>query len=125
MEEIPPIHIQSAAAELPVGAQKIMKFEDFVLVFIQRSFGDETKIGNIFLVFSPPDHAPVATPDLFQTNAADVFFFRRAVTELGVARLKYAPQDAVAGRLRSFPAASTQSETQTLRARLLRQREDF
>src|SRR5581483_3476783 len=97
VEEIAPVHIEAPAAELPIRAQKVMKLEDPVFLFVQHPPAYKTKIGNIFFVLPPPCHTPVFAADLFQTNRADVLLFQDALPEPGIACLKDSSQNAVAG----------------------------
>ena len=73
VKECPAIHLQPAAAELPIGAQQEMKFEDLVLLFIQSAAAHQAEIGDVLLVFQPPDGFPLAARVCFQGNAADIF----------------------------------------------------
>lgn len=125
VKESPPVHIQAAAAQLPVRAQKVVEFENPVFFFVQNPPADQAKISHIFLIFTTPDHTAVFAAYLLQTNRADVLLFGNALPESGIACLEDSSQNAIAGRCRALSAASTQSVTLTLRARFLRQREDF
>jgi hypothetical protein len=98
VKETAPVHIEAAAAQLPVRSQQIVEFENPIFFFVENPAGNEAEISHIFLIFSTPYHAPVAAAGhLLETNRAHVFFFLRAMPEAGVASLENPPQYAIAG----------------------------
>ena len=54
VEKIATVDTEFARAQLPVGSQQKMVTEHAVLLAVQRAPGNETEIGDKFLVFTPP-----------------------------------------------------------------------
>jgi len=54
VKEIPAIHVEFPAAQLPIRAQEKVIPEDTIFHFCQHAFADEAKICDILLILPPP-----------------------------------------------------------------------
>jgi hypothetical protein len=125
VEENALVHLQLAAAQPPVRAQEEMKSKQFIFEFVEVSFAYQTKIGDIFFVFTTPNRASISAADDFEPHVAHVLLLLQTGSKSSVATPKYGPEYAITG-FRAFPAcAAAQSKSLTLRAGFLRYRDGF
>jgi hypothetical protein len=118
------LHLHLPAAQPPVRSQQEMKSEKFMFGFTQNTLADETKIRDIFFVFTTPNLAPIYTSDDLEPRMAHVLFFLDAIAEARKAAPEYTSEDTITGRFRGSPACSAaQSKSLALRAGFLRDRD--
>ena len=71
MIEVAAVGIQTLAAELPIGAQQKMKFENLIVVFIEHSLAHETEVGDKLLVFAAIDSLMLTARNCFERYLRD------------------------------------------------------
>jgi hypothetical protein len=113
MEEIPTIHAQLPAAELPVGAQQKMVVEDTVLAIAENPPANEAEIGNKLFVSAAPDSFPLAAVVPFYRETAYRSFLRGTIAKMSVTYAEDGPQDAVTRR---FVVQGAKTQTPALGA---------
>ena len=102
-----------------------MKSEYFIFVFIQNSLTYQTKISDVFLVFSTPALTPVPASHHFEPGMTHMTFFLGATAKPGIAGPKNVPQNAITGDITAIFTVLTQSVTVAVRAGFLRERDSF
>jgi len=115
MKERSTIHIEAAAAEPPIRAQKEVEAENLMLEFIERAFGDEAEVGNIFFIAAAPNPASASLPTfaVLPGDNGDLFLFQDAVPKSHVTGAKYGPKYAVTRGCFAFNGAVAEAPAVT------------
>jgi hypothetical protein len=104
VKKVPAIHPQFAGTQLPVRSQQKVIAEQAMLKLRQCASGDQTKIGDILLVFPAPRGRPVSSLMRLERNPAQVLLLRNAAQKAVVADTENRAQNAITRLQNAFPS---------------------
>jgi hypothetical protein len=119
MKESPTIETQFPAAELPIGTQQEVVFEDAVLTLTEGSPAYQTKVCDELLILQTPNGSALPARIRLQGHAANVLLLRRTLLKARIAGAENGSEHTIARCGISAPSWS-QTETIADTARLLR-----
>jgi hypothetical protein len=89
MEEIPPAHLEFAAAQFPIRTQEEVIPKNAVLGLAQRPLANQAKVGRELLGFATPSASPILSRQRVQRYFAHVFLPAYAFAKM----LQAGPED--------------------------------
>jgi hypothetical protein len=92
MKEIAATQPELPAAQLPIGAEKHVRFEDPHLLEIQVAPGDEQEVSRILLVLPGECGSACRPGQPLQADVAEMFLFVLHLAETGIADPKDVPE---------------------------------